>query len=144
MALRNRAPVWFWIAAAVFTLWGVMGVWAFYADITTSAAAKAQMSTYDRQMFASRPAWFVWAYGISVWSGLFGSVALLLRSRHALWLSVVALVTVVAMFGFILIATDLIAVKGLGPAAGFPVFVVAMSIAQIWVARRAAMRGWIA
>ena len=143
-ALRNKAPVWFWILAAVFAMWGALGIWAFYADITMSAAAKSQLSTYDRNLLASRPAWFPWLYGFGVWTGLFGAIALLARSAHARWLTIVSLVLVVVMFGFILVVTDLIAVKGFGAAAGFPIFIVVMEVAQIWLANRAIKRGWIA
>lgn len=141
---RTKPPVWFWVVAVIATLWGAMGVYAFYADITMSAAAKAQLPAYDRNLLASRPAWFPWLYGISVWSGLIGSVALLLRSAQARLLYVVELVTVVIMFGFIFAATDLIAVKGFGPAAGFPLFIFAAAAAQIWFAGFARRRGWIA
>lgn len=129
--------------AIVLVLWGALGIYAFYADVTMSEAAKAQLSDYDRRLLASRPSWFVWLYGIAVWSGLFGSVALLLRSRLARAIFIVSLVGTVAMFGYIFAVTDLIAVKGFGPAAGFPIFIVAMGILQVWLAGLAIRRGWI-
>lgn len=140
---RIRPPAWYWILAIVLLAWGVMGIWAFYADVTMSAAAKAQLSPYDRTLLASRPPWFVWLYGFSVWTGLFGAFALLLRSAHARWLTIVSLVLAIVMFGFIFVATDLIAVKGVATATGFPIFIFAMEIAQIWLANRATRRGWI-
>ncbi|MEO5867019.1 MAG: hypothetical protein ABIS14_12520 [Sphingomonas sp.] len=140
---RQAPPVWFWIVAIVFALWGAMGVYAFYADVTMSEAARAQLSAYDRNLLASRPAWFVWLYGISVWSGLIGSAVLLLRSAQARWLFVVELVTVIAMFGYIFAVTDLIAVKGFGPAAGFPIFIFAVCVVQIWFVGMTRRRGWI-
>ena len=142
--LRNKPPVWFWIVAVIFALWGLMGIYAFYADITMGAAAKAQLSAYDRNLLASRPAWFPWLYGFGVWTGLFGAVALLLRSAYANILTIVSLVLVIVMFGFIFVATDLIAVKGFGAAAGFPIFIVFMEVAQLWLAQRGIKRGWIA
>ena len=144
VSLRNKAPVWFWIVAGVFTVWGLIGVWAFYSDISMSEAAKEQLSTYDRDLLASRPTWFPWLYGFGVWTGLFGAIALLLRSAWSRILTIVSLVLVIVMFGFIFVATDLIAVKGFGAAAGFPIFIVAMEVAQLWVANRAISRGWIA
>lgn len=144
MVPRNRPPLWFWIVAIVFTLWGMLGVYAFYADVTMSVAAKAHLSAYDRTLLASRPAWFAWLYGFGVWSGLFGAAALLLRSAYARSLTLLSLALVIVMFGYIFAATDLIAVKGFGPAAGFPIFIVAMEIAQLWLADRSIKRGWIA
>lgn len=143
MAEKSRPPLWFWIVAILITLWGAMGVYAFYADVTMGEAARAQLSAYDRNLLASRPGWFPWLYGASVWSGLFGGIALLVRSAWARPLFVVSLVTIVVMFGFIFIATDLIAVKGVGPATGFPIFIAVVAIFQIWLAGLARRRGWI-
>ena len=67
--LRDKPPAWFWVVAALITIWGAIGVWAFYADVTMSAAAKAQLSEYDRTLLASRPGWFVWVYAAATWSG---------------------------------------------------------------------------
>ena len=33
---RNRAPRWFWIAAILLLLWGMMGVTAFYFDVAAT------------------------------------------------------------------------------------------------------------
>lgn len=141
--VRRTPPMWFWIVAVVFALWGALGIYAFYADVTMSAADMAKLQDYDRRLLASRPAWFPWLYGSGVWTGLLGALALLARRGVARGLTVVSLVLVIAMFGYIFVATDLIAVKGIGAAAGFPMFIVVMEAAQIWVADRAIKRGWI-
>ena len=143
MTLRNKPPGWFWLVAVLALLWGAMGVAAFYMDLTLSPAAVAQMSDYDRALRASRPGWFLWLYGAAVWAGLIGGVLLLLRSARAHGVFVVALVLVVAMFGYIFAVTDLIAAKGLLGAAGFPVVIAVIAAAEIWFAARARRRGWI-
>lgn len=144
MALRNRPPTWFWVAAVVILLWGAVGVYAFYADVTMSAADVAKMSAYDQAFRAHQPRWSVWLYGLAVWSGLIGAVLLLARSRYAHPVFVVSLVAVVVLFGWAFVATDLIAVKGPMTAMGFPIFVTLVAVAQIWIADRARKRGWIA
>jgi hypothetical protein len=141
---KARPPAWFYIVAVLLVLWGAMGVFAFYADVTMGPAELAKLSAYDRRLLASRPVWFPWLYGVSVWSGLIGSAILLLRRAHARWLFVVSLVTVVAMFGYIFLATDLIAVKGVGVAMGFPIFIFAICVIEVWVAGHAIKRRWIA
>ena len=143
-SLREKPPIWFWVAAIIFTLWGAVGIWAFYADVTMSDAAKAALSDYDRTLLASRPGWFIWLYGAAVWSGLFGAIALLARSAYARIVTILSVILVVVMFGYIFVMTDLIAVKGFGPAAGFPIFVFAMGVAQAWVATQGIKRAWLA
>lgn len=143
MAGRLKPPMWYWCVAIVIVLWGATGVFAFYADRTMDAAAVARLSDYDRTFRANQPAWQVWAYGIAVWTGLLGAIALLARSRHAHPIFVVSLVAVVALFGWIFVATDMIAVKGPVTTMGFPIFVAVAAIGQIWFADYARKRGWI-
>jgi hypothetical protein len=143
MTVRNRPPGWFWLVAVLAVLWGVIGVAAFYMDLTMSPAALADMTQYDRTLRASRPGWFMWLYGAAVWAGFIGGVLLLLRSTLAHPVFVLALVLVIAMFGYIFAVTDLIAVKGFVVAAGFPIVIAAIAAAEIWFAARARLRGWI-
>lgn len=138
-----RVPMWFWIVALILALWGMMGVVAFYMDLTTTPEQVAKMSAYDRKLLASRPSWFMWLYGGAVWSGLIGAVALLARSRLCQPLFVLSLVLVVIMFGYIFAATDLIAVKGFTRAAGFPILIAAIAAFQIWLAALARGRRWL-
>lgn len=143
MAERARAPLWFWGVTAVIVAWGAIGVFLFYADRTMDAAAVARLSAYDRALRASEPDWQIWAYGIAVWTGLFGGVALIVRSRHAHPVFVVSLVAIVVVFGWAFVATDLIAVKGAWTATAFPIFIAAVAVFQIWFADLAQKRGWI-
>ena len=45
MVERIRPPSWFWLIALLAILWGVMGVVAFYMDLTMSPAAIADLSS---------------------------------------------------------------------------------------------------
>ena len=107
------------------------------------AAAIARMSAYDQAFRAHQPAWEVWAYAVAVWTGFIGAVALVARSRLAHPVFVVSLVAVVALFGWIFVATDLIAVKGPLVAMGFPIFIAVAAVGQIWFADHARKREWI-
>jgi hypothetical protein len=140
---RNRAPRWFWIAAILLLLWGMMGVTAFYFDVAATEQQIAKLSAYDQALRASRPAWLVWVYGVAVWSSLAGAIVLLARSRFSRVLFSASLLLVVVMFGYIFATTDLIAVKGFATAAGFPLVILAIAIFQVWLSGVAARRGWI-
>jgi hypothetical protein len=139
----HKPAAWFWVAAVLFTLWGVAGVIAFYGDVSRSESSLAAMSEYDRQLYLARPGWVSWAYGLATWGGLAGGVAMLLRTRLARAAFAISLVAIVAQFGWALGATDLIAVKGLAQAAGFPAFILLMGIVQLVVATMAIRRGWL-
>ena len=72
-----------------------------------------------------------------------GAIALLARSRFAPGLFIMSLSAVVTQFGYIFVVTDLIAVKGLLVAAGFPMLIFTIAVGQVWVSRHAQRRGWI-
>lgn len=142
--LGEKPPVWFWVAAIVITLWGALGVTAFYMDVAMSDAAKAQLSDYDRTLLASRPSWFVWLYAVATISGLLGGIALLARSAYARLFFIVSLIGVILQFGWIFAVTDLIAIKGFVVACAFPIFIAIVAVLQLWFAGIARKRGWIA
>ncbi|TKD50168.1 hypothetical protein [Sphingomonas baiyangensis] len=131
------------IIAIVLALWGAMGVFAFYGDATMSAAKLAAMPEWDRQFYATRPGWFVWAYGIATWAGLAGAVLLLLRRALAVPAFAVSLLAALVQFGFVFAATDLVAVKGAAATVPFPLFILAVAIFQLWFATDARRRGWL-
>lgn len=142
--LRNRAPAWFWVVTVLIVLWAAAGVAAFYLDVNTTPEQLAKMSAYDQKLLASRPTWFLWLYGVAVWSGLIGGVVLLLRSSLAQAAFVLSLIAVVAMFGYFFAVTDIVAVKGFVASAGFPIVIGALAVFQVWFAGYARRRGWIA
>ena len=72
-----KPPTWFWIMSILILLWGAMGVFAFYTDVTMSEEMLAAMDDYDRRMYLGRPAWFATVYGLATWGGFLGGVALL-------------------------------------------------------------------
>jgi hypothetical protein len=142
--LRETPPAWFWVVAIVVTLWGVLGVVAFYMDVAMTEAAKAQLSEYDRNLLASRPTWFAWLYAVSTIGGLLGGIALLARSTLARLFFIASLVGVILQFGWIFAVTDLIVVKGFVAACAFPIFIAIVAVFQVWFAGLARKRGWIA
>ena len=140
---RNRPPRWFGPVLIVLLLWGAMGLWSFYAHVTQGPQAMgAQPTAYDRRLYASLPGWYVWVFGIATWGGLAATVALAVRRAVAVPLALLSVVAIVAMFGWMFLATDIVAAKGVWTT-GFPALILAVGVYQWWLARRARRRGWI-
>jgi hypothetical protein len=138
-----RAPKWFTIVAVLLVLWGIAGCGAFYSHFRYGADAIAGATDYDRRLFASLPAWFNIVYGVAVGAGFAGAVALLFRSRLAVTFFAISLVAVIIQFGWTFLATDLIAAKGASTTVPFPLFIAAVAVFQLWLARHAWRRGWL-
>lgn len=137
-----KPATWFWIVSILILLWGAMGVFAFYTDVTMSEDMLAAMDDYDRAMYLGRPTWFATVYGLATWGGFLGAVALLLRRRLAIVLFLLSAVAVVVQFGWVFGVTDLIVQKGAWTVI-FPIFILAIAIFQIWFANLANKRGWL-
>ncbi|PXA89457.1 hypothetical protein DMC47_28645 [Nostoc sp. 3335mG] len=136
-------PLSFRIVAFLLILWGAAGVYAFYAQTTMRAADFAALPESERRFFSALPGWFAWVYGCATWGGLLGAIALFARSRRAVMLLGVSLIAVVVQFGWVFLATDLIAVKGAARTVPFPLVILAVALLQLALARYGVKRGWL-
>lgn len=135
-------PMWFRVAAAVLLLWGLMGCWACVQQIRLGADAMPGASDYDRALMAGLPGWYNAVYAIAVGAGTLAAAALLAGSRVAVALAIVSVVALVVQFGWLFATTDILAVKGAWTAY-FPAFILAVALAQAWLAMTARTRGWL-
>jgi hypothetical protein len=142
--IRQKPPGWFWLVAVVLTLWGLMGCFALYLHITVGPKMDPHPTEWDIAYYKALPAWFTPVYCVSIFGGLFGSVALLMRSKLAHPFYIASLAGVIVQFGYVFLATDLIAHKGAAATVPFPLFIAVVAAFQIWFAVYAKRRGWIA
>lgn len=144
MAVREKAPTWFWVVSAVLSLWALAGVGALYGHMSINAAALAAMPEYDRRYFTNLPSWFVYDFALATLTALVAAVCLLLRSAIAMPLYLLSLIGVIIQFGWVLGATDIIAVKGVAGAALFPFAIFCIAVFSLWFSIIARGRRWIA
>lgn len=141
---ERTPPLYYRIVAVLLTLWGAIGCYACFRQIRFGADAMGVATDYDRAFFAALPIWYNGCYAIAVFAALFGGLALLARSRAARPLFLVALIAAVVQFGFVFVATDLIAHKGFFVTVPFPVLVVVACGFGWWFAGYAQRWRWIA
>lgn len=88
----GKVPTSFWIIAVLGLLWNAFGTYLYilarYEPQTALAGASPAMVDY----VANQPIWANLGYGMGIWGSMLGSVALVLRSRHAEVLFLVSLV----------------------------------------------------
>ena len=139
---EKRPPLWFSIVAIILIVWNALGVLAFYADAMMSPAQVAAMPEPDRLLRASIPVWLHWVYGIATWGGLLGAIILLLRRWYAVPLFALSFIAVVLQFGYLIGATDILALRGVASVI-FPLIVILIAAGEWWFAARSRQRGWI-
>lgn len=132
-----RAARW---PAIPFLIWDLLGCVAFYMQSTADLDMLAKTDPYLARIWSGTPIWAWLAYGLAVVAGTAGAIALLLRSRFAVALSLVCVVSVLVQFGYTFLMTDLLAVRGYGTTI-FPGLIILIAVAQLLYARSLARRG---
>lgn len=139
---QNNIPTWFWIVAAIFLLWNLMGLASFFQHITMSAESLQAMPTNERELYGKYPLWTKLVFALAVFSGLFGSIALLLKKKIAKPLFILSLIAIIIQMGhslFIAKATDVY-----GSAAFFmPTLLIIIAGLLIWFANLGISRQWL-
>ena len=141
--IRQRPPRWFGLVAAALIIWGLLGCASFYAHVAYGPELAPDPTEWDRAYYAALPGWFDPVYAVAVLGGLLGSLALAWRWRGAELLYIASLVGVVIQFGYVFLATDVLAHKGALATVPFPLFIAAVAVFQIWFAGHARRHGWI-
>ncbi|MCP3730214.1 sugar transporter [Sphingomonas sp. MG17] len=136
----SNPPAWFKVAAIVLILWGLMGCASLYMHFGIGPGPDA--TDYDRKLYAAMPMWLNLVYIGAVACGLLGAIGLFLRRSWAVLLSALSLILVVIQFGWMFLATDIIAVKGAW-VTYFPAFIFVMQAIQLYVANKASKSGWL-
>lgn len=140
MSIRPR---WFVLVTAALLLWALAGVASFAAHVLVGEQMAAAQGDWDLRFYRALPAWFAWDYAAATVASLAGAIALWRRSRHALPLYLVSLAGVMIQFGYVFLATDLLAHKGAAATLPFPAFIALMGVVQVALARLAVRRAWI-
>jgi len=140
---KLRPPAWYWILGIVLLLWGAAGIFAFYSQLTTPYDKMvAEMGKPAADCIKGMPTWLWWVYGAAVWSGLFGTLALLLRRAWAQPLYLISLAAVIVQFGHSFGVAKIHEIMGWS-AAIFPAFIIFMAVFQLWFAGQAKKKGWL-
>lgn len=136
-------PKWYLPVTILALLWNLLGCAAFVSDVTLTQEDVARMSAAQQALYAARPAWAVAATAIAVCGGAAGCLGLILRKRWAMPLLLASLVGVIIQDFGLFVLSD--AVKQAGPV---PMvlqgIVLLIAIGLVLLARKAAVRGWIA
>lgn len=82
----SRAPVHLWVVGVLALLWNALGAFDYLATHLRLDFYMSQFTPEELAYFYGFPAWAVSGWAVGVWGGFFGSLALLLRKRWAVWL----------------------------------------------------------
>jgi hypothetical protein len=135
------APQFFILIAIMFLLWNLMGLASFVMQYMMDVNELAKTDPAGAKAFAAMPGWLWLVYAVAVLAGTGGAIALLMRKKAAVPLFLLSLVAVVVQFGYVFLATDLIAAKGVVVAMAFPLLIFVIAIIQWRYATAQAAKG---
>lgn len=133
----------FIVIAIIILLWNLMGVLSFVMQYQMDLAQLARTDPAGAKIFAAMPGWLWVDYAVAVLAGTVGALCLLLRRRLATYLFALSLIAVVIQFGYVFLATDIIAMKGIVAVAAFPILIFVIAIMQWRYATAQAAKGVI-
>ena len=130
---------WYYAGAAASFLFMAFGCFAYVMHV---AADPAALPPDQRFALAAEPGWVTGAYAVTVWSGLFGSVLLLLRRKPAegvMLASLLALILWVAGMALIEPLRDSLSYNDWA----VTIVILAVTWTIYWFARHSRQRGWL-
>lgn len=135
-------PKSFWVISAIALVWNILGIVAFYMDVTLSPEALAEMTDAQRALYEGVPGWATAAYAVAVIGGTLGCIALLLKKAVALPLFIVSLAGVLVQMGYAFLGSNVLDVMGPSSAI-MPAVITVIAVFLIWYANSAKGKGWI-
>lgn len=139
---KSMVPVWFWVVAVVALLWNIMGSMIFLTELFAQEAAMEGMSDEQKAWVRSTPSWIYFVFGISVVTGLAGSVGLLLRTNKSVLLLAVSFVSVLIQMTYTMIIAGGLQVMGPSGAV-MPAIVVVLSVVWLVASMYFNRQGWL-
>lgn len=139
-AIRPSTPVHLWIIGILVLLWNAMGVFDYIATQIPIESYMSQFTQEQLDYFYGFPAWMNAVWAISVFSGLLGALALLLRKSWAVWLFGLSLLSAILATIYCFGLSDGMEVMGTTGLV-FSVVMLAIAVFLVFYARAMSRRG---
>ncbi|WP_371396876.1 hypothetical protein [Fretibacter rubidus] len=131
----TKTPWWFWVVSGLAFVWNLLGVGAFFADMSMSYDDMVtNYGTALADAAANQPGFITVAYGVAVLGGAIGCLLLLLRRKLALWPLLLSLICVLIQQGYSWFGTDVMSTVSAGNKAMY-ISIVIIAVFLVWFAR---------
>jgi phosphate/sulfate permease len=125
----------FWIVSILALIWNAMGVFQYLTMQYMQEELAATMTAAENALVEGLPVWHTAAFAIAVFSGLLGSIFLLLKKNVATPLFLISLIAVVLQMGYWVLGTEVVKIMGY-QAVIMPVLVIIIAIFLYFFSKR--------
>jgi len=141
MSSSTKLPIWFWVIAIAALLWNLIGVSMYLGQAYITTEMMAALPENVQEAYINRPAWATAAFAIAVFSGLFGSILLLIKKKWAVPVYLMSLIAVLVQQIYNFFVQDFIPMAG--SAIVTPLLVVIIAGLLYWYSKGARERAWL-
>ena len=139
----TKTPWHLWVVGVLSLAWNAMGVWTWQQQVTRAPGYLASMTVEQVRYIDAAPVWVSVAFGLAVWAGLLGALALLLRRRLAFNAYVAGLIGYLVNSGHAFATGDAARIMGAGGMA-FTALIFVLCLFEVgysrWVAKAGVLR----
>ena len=139
---ENKTANWFLILSGILFLWNLMGVAAFFMQISITDEAIQGFSATERELYNNYSLWTKLVFALAVFGGSLGTLGLLLRKKWSKPVLIVSLLAVIVQMSHSLFIAGAIAVYG-SSAAIMPAVTVSISGFLVLFASYGIKQGWL-
>lgn len=135
-AVSATTPTSFWVLVGLFLIWNLLGVFHYLTSVnaTVESLVAQGMTIKQAEVFHNTPGYHYAVFALSVWSGLFGAVLMLLRKAWAAHVFLFSAVMVIVSFVLDAVGGNLSAL-GLSYM-GIMTFTLMLSFFEAWYSKR--------
>lgn len=139
---KTSPSIWFWLIAILALLWNLVGVMAFISELIIDSVKFEELSETKQNFYETRPYWVIIAYGLAVFAGVLGAIALLFRNKIAKLLFILSLIGIIAQQFYIFFLSDVLLDIGLEDLL-LPIAIIVIGFLLMWYAKYTIAKGWI-
>lgn len=136
METHQKFIKWFKIVAVLAIVWNILGVMAYLMQITmTSETIQVIKNPAARALYENIPTWYTVIFGIAVFTGLLGSILLLIKKRIACSFFLISFITVVIQLIYNLFIAKTHTIFGASSMI-MPAFILLIALFLLWYSRK--------
>lgn len=132
---RVKPPMWYWVVSAIALIWNILGIGAFFAQISMTSDLMATLPQEQQDMYTHLPSWYTLVFALAVFAGTLGCMGLLLKKKWAYLILLIGAIAVVIQMSYI--------VFGLHTADVMTPMIIIVAFVLVYLSKYAAKKGWL-
>ena len=137
-----KVPIWFWIISILSLFWFFLDMAGFYSRVFMLDQIADKMPAAQLVLYKAIPSWVNVIYGLKVFGGIMGSLALLSKKKWAFIMFMISIMGVLSQTVYVWFISDAVEVMG-RPAIVMPIVGIMIGVVMVVLSRAAISKNWI-